>query len=80
MKKDENFFQSLSDKEFLIVLNEFEEYNHTRMIPDGSILAKARDIYCKRHGAQGLIVMQFELLFVCANRLRERLREELGQA
>ena len=64
MQKKENYFEKLSDEDFLHALEEFEDWIHNKEIKAGGVLEKAMDVYAEQNEAQGLIIMQFELLFV----------------
>lgn len=75
--KKKTYFETLSDEEFFHVLEEFENWTHNGVIPAGSVLEKVRDEYEEKHGAQGIILLQFELLFVCARRLKVIMQDQL---
>lgn len=77
MQKRENYFEKLSDEDFLHALEEFEDWTNNGVISSGSVLEKVRDVYEEQNGAQGLIIMQFELLFVCVNRLKVILQDRM---
>ena len=65
---DDNFFHEFRDGALKSALNDYLEWFSTGIIPDDGVLAKARDYYCKKYDAHGLIILEQRLLFECAMR------------
>ena len=68
MKNGDNFFHELRDGALETAFDDLLKWGETGVIRDDSILAKARDYYCKKYEAHGLILLEQYLLFECAKR------------
>lgn len=63
MAKIENQFIHMDDTTLKNVLEDYEKWCDSGVIPAGGQLAKARDKYCNAYDAHGLIIMERELLY-----------------
>ena len=67
-QKFENPFPEMNDIDLVRIYDEYEEWNKTGVIRDGSGLATLREQYLKEHGTTFMIALEHDFLLECTKR------------
>ena len=65
---DRDIFEDMDDATLASAYKDYRGFCKTGTIPDGTVLGKARDAYCERSAAHGLIQLQVDFLEEVAKR------------
>lgn len=75
---DNNLFHELRNEAFYSVLDDYEVWNKTGVIPNGGVLAKIRDSYSNKFDGSCLVMMERYLLLECVIRLQRQRKRQKG--